>query len=230
MTTAFRFAVADSAEDPDAEIWFAEPPGFTAVPLDALLPPADSPAADTLRTAFEPILRAAPDEMVRREFVARCAQAQQMLGALREVGTVHCSIGLHRDDVDERGERGGGTPLLSFFTVSWRATAVSPRAVTAARAVGHLDGQAPIEYVELPCGPATFGETVRAAGAESGLPRMPLVQFHAHVPHPDCKRLAVLTLSTTAVERREQYRAVLRRIAFLVSFDSPLDPGSRTSL
>ena len=51
------------------------------------------------------------------------------------------------------------------------------------------------------------------------------VQFHAHLPHPDCKRLAVFTLSTTAVGRREQYRAILRHIAALATFESPLAPS-----
>lgn len=224
MTTAHRFTVADSAEDPDADIWFAEPAGFTAVPLDALLPVPGSQAADDLRTALAPILDAALDGVARQRFIAQFAQGQQLLGALTEAGTVHCSIGLHRDDVDA-GAASRGRPLLSFFTVSWRATAVSPRAVTAARAVSRLDAQARIEFVELPCGPVAFSETVHTPGVVSGVPQMPLVQFRAHLPHPDCRRLAVFTLSTTAVDRSEQYRAILRRIAALASFDNPLRPA-----
>ncbi|MFJ7963317.1 hypothetical protein [Streptomyces sp. NPDC096324] len=218
MTTAPRFTVADSAEDPDADIWFAEPAGFTAVPLDALLPAPDSPAAEDLRTALAPFLQAALDETVRQRFLAQFTQGQQLLAALREEGTVHCSIGLHRDDVDEGAGTGGG-PLLSFFTVSWRTTAVAPRAVTAARAVSGLDARTVIEYAELPCGPVTFSETVHVPDAVEGLPRTPLIQFRAHLPHPDCRRLAVFTLSTTAVGRREQYRAILRRIATMTSFE-----------
>ncbi|MFI0967223.1 hypothetical protein ACH4S8_38430 [Streptomyces sp. NPDC021080] len=225
MTTAPRFTVADSAEDPDAAIWFAEPAGFTAVPLDALLPAPGSPASDGLRAAVEPFLRAAPDEPARRQFIARFAQGQQLLGALREVGTVHCSIGLHRDDAEE-GDASGGRPLLSFFTVSWRSTAVSPRAVTAARAVSGLDARARVEYAELPCGPVTFSEALHTPRAVGGLPQVTLVQFRAYLPHPDCKRLAVFTLSTAAAGRSEQYRAILRRIAALTSFDNPLHPAS----
>ncbi|MGW0968689.1 hypothetical protein [Streptomyces sp. NPDC002516] len=220
MTTADHFTVADSAEDPEAEIWFAEPAGFTAVPLDALLPAPDSPAADGLRGALDPFLQAAPDEQARQGFVDRFTQGRRLLDALREEGTVHCSIGLHRDDVGEGAGR-DGSPWLSFFTVSWRATAVAPRAVTAARAVSGLEAGAFIEYAELPCGPATFSESVLAPAAVEGLPRTPLVQFRAHLPHPDCKRLAVLTLSTGAVGRREQYRVILRRIAALTSFEDP---------
>lgn len=224
MTTAPRFTVADSAEDPEADVWFAEPAGFTAVPLDALIPSPDSQGADDLRTALAPFLQAAPDEPARQRFIAHLAQGQQLLGALREAGTVHCSIGVHRDDLDEGAASGGG-PLLSFLTVSWRATAVAPRAVTAARAVSGVDA-AGVEYVELPAGPVTFSESVRTPRAVDGLPQVPLVQFRAHLPHPDCKRLAVFTLSTTAVGHRDQYRAILHRIASLATFENPLVPTS----
>ncbi|MFD5814519.1 hypothetical protein [Streptomyces sp. NPDC127038] len=227
MTTAPHFTVADSAADPEAEIWFAEPAGFTAVPLDALLPAPDSPEADGLRDALGPFLRAAPDESVRRRFVETFGQGQRLLGALREEGTVHCSIGLHRDDVGGDAVR-DAAPLLSFFTVSWRATAVAPRAVTAARAVSGPDAGTLVEYAELPCGPVTFSETVRVPADVEGVPRVALAQFRAHLPHPDCKRLVVLALSTAAVGHREQYRAVLRRIAALVSFEDPLRLRSAT--
>ncbi|WP_405932162.1 hypothetical protein [Streptomyces sp. NBC_00827] len=216
------FTLHDSVEDPTAELWFAEPPGFVALPLDAVLPAPDSQAADTLRTALAPFLDAACDEAIREQFIAQVANGQQLLSVLREVGTVHCSIGLHRDDIDDTGNN-DGQPLLSLFTLSWRDTAVAPRAVTAARAVTSSEGRSRIEYVELPCGPATLGETVLTPSADSGLPQAPLLQIHAYVPHPDCKRLVLLTLSTTAVARREQYRAVLEQIAETVSFDNPLE-------
>lgn len=219
------FILHESVEDLGTEAWFAEPPGFTALPIDALLSEPDSPAADELRTALAPFLDTAPDEMTRQRFIADFAQGQQLLGAMREVGTVHCSIGLHRDDVDDTGTS-NSQPLFSLFTLSWRDTAVAPRAVTAARAVTSAEGHTHISYLELPCGPASLSETVRTASADSGLPQLPLLQVHAHLPHPDCKRLVVLTLSTTAVVRREQYRAVLQQIAETVSFDNPLESAT----
>jgi hypothetical protein len=228
MTTAPHFTVADSAKDPDAELWFAEPAGFRAIPLDGLLPTSGSPTADHLRAALAPFLDAAPDKMMRRQFIAQLAQGQELLGALCEIGTVHCSIGLHRDDIDEAGDS-SGQPLLSFFTLSWRDTAVAPRAVTAARAVSSAQSHTRIEYLELPCGPATLSETELTPSADSGLPQTPLLQIHAHLPHPDCKRLVVLTLSTTAGARREHYRAILRQIAELVSFDNPLDLDTKVA-
>ncbi|WP_369259840.1 hypothetical protein [Streptomyces sp. R35] len=224
MTTAPHFVVADSARDPDADIWFAEPEGFTPIPLGALLTPPGSPDADHLRAVLAPFLDAAPDEKARQEFIAQMARGRQLLGALSEVGTVHCSIGLHRDDIDDAGNA-SGQPLLSLFTLSWRDTAVAARSVTAARAVSAAEGHTHVEYFELACGPATFSETVRTPATESGLRQWPLLQIHAHLPHPDCTRLVVLTLSTTAVARREQYRAILRQIAGTVGFDNPLEPG-----
>ncbi|MFI6489333.1 hypothetical protein [Streptomyces sp. NPDC050564] len=225
MTTALHFAVADSAKDPEAEIWFAEPTGFTALPMESLLAPPGSSAADELRIALAPLTDVAPDEAMRQQFVAQLAAGRQLLGALCEVGTAHCSIGLHRDDVDDTGS-GGSQPLLSLFTLSWRDTTVAARAVIAARAVTGAEGHTRIEYAELPCGPATFSETLRTPVADRGLPQMPLLQIHAHLPNPDCRRLVVLTLSTTAVARREQYRAILQQIAETVSFDHPLEPGT----
>ena len=215
----------DSVTDPEAELWFAEPAGFTALPLDALLPEPDSSAAENLRAAVAPFLDSAPDELVRQQFIANVASGQQLLGALREFGMVHCSLGLHRDDADEAGTT-NGQPLFSYFTISWRDTAVAPRGVTAARAVTSAEGHTGIEFLELPCGPATLSETTLTPPAESGLPQQPLLQVHAHLPHPDCKRMAVLSISTTAVARRAEYRAILEQIAGTVSFENPLDSGT----
>ncbi|MFC8664510.1 hypothetical protein [Streptomyces sp. NPDC057199] len=219
------FILHDSVDDPDAELWFVEPAGFTALPLGALLPEPGSPAAEELRTAAAPFLEAAPNEMVRQQFIAHFASGQQLLGALHEAGTVHCSIGLHRDDVGEPGTS-NGQPLLSFFTLSWRDTVVAPRGVTAARAVTADEGYVNVEYLELPCGPATISETVNTPSAGSGLPQKPLLQIHVHLPHPDCRRLVVLMLSTTAVARREEYRAILHQLAESVSFDNPIGTGT----
>ncbi|MFG2311752.1 hypothetical protein ACGFS9_24265 [Streptomyces sp. NPDC048566] len=219
MTTDPRVTIADSAHDPDADIWFAEPPGFVAVPIDALLPPLDSPAEQDVQSALGPLLSAAPDEMLRQQLIGRIAQSRYLLGGLWEAGVVHCSIGLHRDDV---AEGTGSPPLLSFLTLSWRTTAVSPRAVTAARAVSAGGSRERVEYAELPCGPVTFSETLRTPRAGGGLPELPLMQFSAHLPHPDCRRLAVFTLSTAALARHEEYRAILRQVAGTAAFESPL--------
>ncbi|MEU6179071.1 hypothetical protein [Streptomyces coeruleorubidus] len=214
----------DSFKDPQAEIWFIEPPGFTALPLDALLPEPGSPAAEQLRAVAAPFLESAPNEMLRQRFIANFASAQQLLGALVQSGIVHCSMGLHHDDADEAGAD-SGQPMMSWFTISWLEAAVAPRGVTAARAAMSAGGRSHVEYVELPCGPATLTESTVVPKADSGFPQQRVLQVHAYLPHPDCMRLAVLTLSTSAVARREEYRAMLRQIAESVCFENPLESG-----
>lgn len=211
----------ESLQDPHAELWFVEPPGFTTLPLGALLAEPGTSEADRLRAAAAPLLAAAPNELARQQFIALLASGQRMLGALREFGTVHCSVGLHRDDVG-----GGVQPLLSLFTITWKDTAAAPRAATAARAVTESAGHRHIEYLELPCGPLTISEVLRGPVADGVLPQLPLLQVHAYIPHPDCKRLAVFTVSSTAVARREEYRALLRGMVETVRFEDPLRVAS----
>ncbi|MGW1559447.1 hypothetical protein ACWCQ1_23420 [Streptomyces sp. NPDC002144] len=213
-----RVVIDDSVNDPDTGIWFALPSGFTEMPLDMLLASPASAEADRLREAIAPLVQAIPDDLTRQQFLAQLASGQQLLRALREVGTVHCSLGVHYDDV---GADSGRT-LHSLFTVSWRDIACSPRSVSAARAAVTAEQHSSIEYLDLPSGPASIGETVRKPSPGSGLPLTPLLQIHTYLPHPDCRRMAVLMLSTTEVERRSEYRSILRQIAELTSFESPL--------
>ncbi|MEU6990068.1 hypothetical protein ABZ953_05315 [Streptomyces sp. NPDC046465] len=247
---SLSFTLHDSAKNPHADIWFAEPPGFTAIPMDALLAPQDAPATRELRAALAPLLDSAPDERCRQLLLGHVASAHPLLAALRDVGVAYCSIGLHRDDVDEaaevpgrsgRGSGGGdGRPLLSLLTLTWRDIATAPPAVTAARAVVAPGGipHGNVEFVGevgdgVPCGPVTISESVRTPAPDSGLvqlqPLVPLLQVHAHLPHPDGRRLAVFTLSTTAVHRREAYRRLLRHVVELVSFENPLKDSLKGS-
>ncbi|MFI6561579.1 hypothetical protein [Streptomyces sp. NPDC050534] len=213
-----RIVVDESVHDTSTGIWFAVPGGFTEVPLDVLLAPPMSPEANRLTEAIAPLVEAIPDGVTRQQFIAQLASGQQLLHALREVGTVHCSLGVHRDDMGD----GSGRTLHSLFTVSWRDIAWSPPSASSARAVATAKQYSHVEYVDLASGPASIGETVRTPAHESGLPSTPLLQIHAYLPHPDCRRMAVLMLTTTAVERRAEYRAILRQIAELTSFESPL--------
>ncbi|MEV0319177.1 hypothetical protein ACIBKX_06600 [Streptomyces sp. NPDC050658] len=221
MTSAIpHFILHESAQDPNADVWFVEPAGFTALPIDILLASQDSLAAERFRTALVPLLGAAPSDAARQQLIAQLASGQQMMAALREAGTVHCSVGLHRDDLSG-GESGDRPPLLSLLTLTWRNITTAPPAVTAARAVAKAEGHTRIAYLELPCGPASISETIRMPSPESGLPQQPLLQVHAHLPHPEGKHLVVLSLATGAVTRREQYRAILDQMAELISFDDP---------
>ncbi|GAA1929898.1 hypothetical protein GCM10009837_64530 [Streptomyces durmitorensis] len=224
MNKVPHFTLHDSVHAHDTAIWFALPAGFTHVPIAELLASPGTAAASQRHVAIARLLEAAPNSTTRQALTAQLATAQQLLLALREVGTVHSSIGLHRDDT----ENGDGSPLLSLFTITWRDTAWSPRSFAAARAVATAAHHTRIEYADLACGPVTLSETLRAPAPAAGLPpsRGPLLQLHAHLPHPTGKRLAVLTLSTAAAARREEYRALLRQITELVSFESPLEGGS----
>ncbi|KKD04888.1 hypothetical protein [Streptomyces sp. WM6386] len=212
-----RVIIADSVTDPSTDIWFAVPGGFTELPIDVLLASPASAEAERLREALAPLVESISDGVTRQQFIAQLASGQQLLRALSEVGTVHCSLGVHRDDV--QGD--SGAILHSLFTVSWRDIAWAPRSASAARAVATVEEHSHIEYMDLPSGPASMSETVRTPTPESGLPATPLLQIYAYLPHPDCKRMAVLMLSTTA-ERRQQYREILQQVAELTSFESPL--------
>lgn len=216
-----------SAGEPGDGIWFAMPPGFTPLPLDVLLAPQNSPESDAFRESLEPLLNSAPDDVTRQKFMATLTTTRRMFSSLRGEGVVHCSLGLHKDDTDN----GDGSALLSLFSVTWVDTSWAPRGVTAARAALHDQGHSNIEYVEFPCGPVSFSETVLRPTAQSGLPQQPLLQVHGYLPHPDGTALALLTLSTTAVRQREQYRAIVRQIAHTVTFDDPFTaaPGGGRS-
>ena len=211
-----RYIVEDSARDPRADIWFALPSGFTEVPLDALTAAPGSPAARRLGVVLGSLVGAMPKGTPRELFIGELPAAQRLLLSLREPGVVHCSLGLHRD-----GPGGRGRPLLCLFTVSWQGIAGPPRATFAARAAAGAERHTRVEHRDMPCGPATISEVLRTPAEEPGV-RQPLLQVRAHLPHPDGKRTAVLALTTAAVARRAQYRAVLGRMAGLVSFENPL--------
>ncbi|WP_063611379.1 hypothetical protein [Streptomyces sp. 142MFCol3.1] len=225
MTTPARpVVVHPSVHAPGDGIWFVTPPGFVDVPLVGLVAPQGSTEARVADEALAPLLASAADEMARRRVLGQLDLGRRMFQELAKGGTVHSSLGLHRDD---RGGGDGGT-LLSLFTLTWIRASWAPRGLTAARAVVTAEGYSNVEYEELACGPATFSEMVRTPTDESRLPRKSLLQIQAHLPHPDGTPLALLTLSTTAVAHREQYRAVLRRITETVSFDDPFKSDEAT--
>ncbi|MFJ8800023.1 hypothetical protein [Streptomyces sp. NPDC102487] len=219
MTTpAPRFTVHPSAREPGDGIWFAVPAGFCEVNVDSLVAPEGASGVEDTADALASAVSAAPDDFVREAFVAQLARAQEMFRALRSKGTSHCSLGLHSDD------SGGGKqlPLLSLFTVTWVDAVWAPRRITVGRAVANTEGQSNIEYMELGCGPVTFSEVLRTPSLGSELASSPLLQLHAHFAHPDGRTLVLLTLSTTALDHCESYRAILRQIVATAGFESPL--------
>ncbi|MEV0124121.1 hypothetical protein AB0I16_21765 [Streptomyces sp. NPDC050703] len=220
-----RYIVEDSARDPRTDIWFALPSGFTELPLDVLTAAHGSPDARRLGDALAPVVGAMPEGEYRELFIGELATAQRLLLARPVPGAVHCSLGLHRD-----GSRGRSRPLLCLFTVSWQGVGRPLRggvAAGAATRAGVLAGTGAerhtrVEYLDMPCGPASVSEVLSLPAEGAGLPPRPLLQVHAHLPHPEGKRVAVLTLTTAAVARRAQYRGLLDRLARLVSFENPL--------
>jgi hypothetical protein len=208
------YIVHPSAEEAGCDAWFALPAGFLVLPLDALLTATGPGAAERLRDAVAPLLATAPDDRVRQQFVARIAAAQHTLALLCEEGTVHCALGLHRDDDGDDG------PLMSLFTFTWRQIARAPRSLVAARTIAGR-GHDAAELVDLPCGPGALGEMCRTVPAAHGLAEERLLLLTAYIPHPSGERLAVLDLATAAVARAEHYRAMLRDTAYGFTFDDP---------
>ena len=210
------YLIDESARSHDTDIWFALPAGFVALPLIELA----SPVASTERVgpgdALRPLLEEVPDVEVRQRLLTDFAPLQRMAQASVTAGTIHCSLGLHSDD------EGDGRPLLSLFNLAWRTTAWAPRSVTAARAVVGSEGAGHVETLDPPCGPASLVQKRLTLPLEGPLAQQELLQITVYVPCPDGVRIAILTLATTAVERAEQYRTLLRDIAYTVSFDNPL--------
>ncbi|MFJ9564386.1 hypothetical protein ACIRQQ_30650 [Streptomyces fuscichromogenes] len=192
------YVIDDSARSEDSDVWFALPPGFVPLPLSDLAAAARGAAqvAGPL-TGLGPVLRLAQ--------------------LLLEAGAVHCCLGLHADD------EGNSEPVLSLFTLTWRGTDWAPRSVLAGRAAAGAGETEHIEMLDLPSGPASLVQTRLNTPPELGLGAPSgLVQVTAYVPCSDGRRIAILSLATTAVEHAQHYRDLLRDIAGTVSFEDPL--------
>ncbi len=218
MTTS-PFTTDVSAQLPGADIWFALPSGFIPLPMRELLASVDASEAPGSGSIVASLLAAVGGPVEQQRLRAVLAPVRRMIHALAETGVIHCSVGLHRDD------EGDGGMLPSLFTLTWRKLTWAPRSIMAARMAASAQDAVHVEALELPCGPASLVETHVDAPRGSGLGQQ-LLQITAYVPYPDGERLAILTLATPSVERADHYRALLREIAYLVSFDSPLSPES----
>ncbi|MEU2338266.1 hypothetical protein ABZ608_32610 [Streptomyces sp. NPDC013172] len=192
------YLIDDSARSPDTDVWFAMPPGFVPIPLQELMTAAHESASTAgPLSGLGPVLR-----------LARL---------LLEAGVVHCCLGLHSDDQTDGG------PLLSLFTLAWRPTEWAPRSVLAARAATAPEETEHLEALDLPCGPASLVQTRAEVPVELGLDAPSgLLQVTAHVPCLDGRRIAILSLATTAVEHARHFRDLLRDIAATVSFEDPI--------
>jgi hypothetical protein len=191
------YTIDDSARSKGADVWFALPRGFVPLPLHELAAARHAAQTDGSLVGLGPVLRL----------------AQLLLDA----GAVHCCLGLHVDD------EGDGRPLLSLFTLARRDTGWAPRSVLAGRAAVGAEGAEHIEMLDLPCGPASLVQTRLKEPPELGLGAPSgLLQVTAYVPGLDGRRVAILSLATTAVDHAHHYRDLLRGIAVTVSFEDPL--------
>ncbi|MFC9848354.1 hypothetical protein ACFWFF_00585 [Streptomyces sp. NPDC060223] len=211
------YLIDESARSQEADIWFALPAGFVALPLLELTEAGNSPEEASPGDPLSSLLEAFPDPSSRQQFLTEIAPVRRMAQVLLEAGTSHCSLGLHTDD------EGDGGLLLSLFTLSWRTTDWMPRKVLALRAAADTEDAEHIETLDLPCGPASLVQTRLAGPPEAGTAAgRQLLQVTGYVPCLDGERIAILKLATTAVERSPDYRTLLRDITSTVSFDNPL--------
>ncbi|MFJ9901376.1 hypothetical protein ACIRVK_00460 [Streptomyces sp. NPDC101152] len=215
--TSVSYMIDESACSQDADIWFALPAGFVPLPLHEL-----NEAARTAQTAWQgdllrPLLETMLEGSARQRLLTDLGPVLRMAQLLLAAGAVKCCLGLHRDD------EGDGRLLLSLFTLASRATDWAPRSVLAARAAMSAQGADQILTLDLPCGPASLVQVSLNGAPEKGIAEgHRLLQITAYVPCPDGRRIALLTLATTAVDQAEYYRALLSDIAGTVSFDNPL--------
>ncbi|MET7380272.1 hypothetical protein ABZT08_15880 [Streptomyces sp. NPDC005526] len=211
--TADTFVIDPSARTPDADIWFALPAGFIPLPFKELLKSEEASDGTDIaprRPQAVPMLHALGDSPRALEFLL---PVRRLFQVLAHNGVLHCSLGLHRDDVAD------GALLPSLFTLGWQEIAWAPRRVTVARIAAGTHDARHAEVLELSCGPASLVVTTLDAPA-AGLPR-DLLQVAVQIPYPEATKLAVLTLSTPAVHRADHYCDLLRETARMVTFENP---------
>ncbi|WP_129307062.1 hypothetical protein [Streptomyces sp. L2] len=212
------YLIDESALSEDADVWFVLPPGFVPLPLQELAIAEQNPAvASRLADALRPLFEAGADNAAKQRLLTALGPVLRVAQVLLSVDTVHCCIGLHADDI------GDGDLLLSMFTLTWKATNWAPRRVLVARALAGAQGTEYRERLDLPCGPAALVQSRLTGPSEVGpVAGRRLLQITAHVPCTEGRRIAMLTLATTAIERAQEYRCLLRDIARSLSFENPL--------
>ncbi|MGW0424083.1 hypothetical protein [Streptomyces sp. NPDC003015] len=124
------------------------------------------------------------------------------------------AIGAHEGD--------DGAMLESVVMLARRGIPWTPAKLAAAQAATARKNALPVAVVDLPCGPGAFTESLVQLPTEANPRQRSLYEATAYLPFPDGRNLAVLTLTTTAVDARENYRDIHRAMAEMVSFDNPL--------
>jgi len=212
-TDEYEYAIDQSAMERDCDLWFALPPGYVEVPFQGLFADPDSPEGARVVEAVNSLLELVPQEQ-RAGFLDQLAQARGLSGEMRREGVVSFSIGAHEAD--------DGAMLESFVTLARREIPWTPPKLAAVQAATARKRALPVAVAELPCGPGAFTEAVVELPAEADAQGRSLYEVTAYLPFPDGRNLAILTLTTTAVDAREHYRDIHRGMAGMVSFDNPL--------
>ncbi|MEU5093322.1 hypothetical protein [Streptomyces sp. NPDC020996] len=211
------YVIDVSARSQDADVWFALPPGFVPLPLRELAEAEDSSGKAGSGSTPGLLPAALPDAMARRQSPTDLGPVLRLAQLFLEAGTVLCCLGVHADD------EGDGRMLLSLFTLASRPSDWAPRSVLAARAAAGAQDAEHIETLDLPCGPGSLVQRRLSVPPENGKgTQRELLQATAYVPCPDGRRIAILALATTAVNRARHYRALLEDVVRTVSFDNPL--------
>ncbi|GGZ39150.1 hypothetical protein [Streptomyces poonensis] len=208
-----EYAIDESAMQRDCDMWFAMPPGYVEIPFRDLFSDPDSPEGARVVEAINSLLELVPEEK-RDDFLAQLAEARGLTLEMQREGVVHFSIGAHQAD--------DGSMLESVVTLARREIPWTPPKLAAVQAATARKNALPVAVADLPCGPGAFTEALLELPAEADSQRRSLYEATAYLPFPDGRNLAILTLTTTAVNAREHYRDIHRGMAEMVSFDNPL--------
>ncbi|MEU8570152.1 hypothetical protein AB0C51_17680 [Streptomyces pathocidini] len=217
----YEYIVEDSALRRDCDLWFAVPAGFVEIPIGDLFVAPGTPEGARVVEAVGKLLELVPEQK-QPEFLSQLVEARALAGTMLREGVVHVSIGAHEGD--------DGRMLESVLTITCKDVPFSPPKLAAVRAATSRQNAVPVAIVDLPCGPGAFTETVVEIPASADAQQRSVYEITAYLPYPNGRKLAVLTLTTTAVDAREHYRDIHRGIAKLVSFDNPLPEDIKTQI
>ena len=212
-TDEFEYAIDESAMERGCDLWFALAPGYVEVPFRDLFADPESPEGARVVEAVNSLLELVPPEQ-RAGFLEQLAEARALTSEMRREGVVSFAIGAHEGD--------DGTMLESVVLLARREIPWTPRKLAAAQAATARSNALPVSVADLPCGPGAFTESLLEMPTQADARQRSLYEATAYLPFPDGRNLAVLTLTTTAVDAREHYRDVHRAMAEMVSFDNPL--------
>jgi hypothetical protein len=161
----------------------------------------------------ESLLELVPQEQ-QAGFLEQLAQARALTSEMQREGVLSFAMGVHEGDA--------GAMLESVVMLARREIPWTPPKPAAAQAATARENALPIAVADLPCGPGAFTESLVELPAEADSRQRSLYEATAYLPFPDARNLVVLTLTTTAVGARENYRDIHRAMAEMVSFDNPL--------